>query len=134
MATAATTARIFRITLEVAGLDPAVNFYSELLGAPGQRHPGMRHYFDCGGVILTILDASIGGTPPTLNAKSLYFSVPDIEAVHARAKKLNALAPYKVHGQSAGDIIERPWGERSFYVLDPAGNDLCFVADGTQYV
>ena len=25
-------------------------------------------------------------------------------------------------------MIERPWGERSFYVVDPWGNDLCFCA------
>jgi hypothetical protein len=29
--------------------------------------------------------------------------------------------------------IKRPWGEKSFYVVDPWGNDLCFVEDGTLY-
>ena len=28
---------------------------------------------------------------------------------------------------------DRPWGERSFYVVDPWGNDLCFCQDGTLY-
>jgi hypothetical protein len=27
----------------------------------------------------------------------------------------------------------RPWGEKSFYVTDPWGNELCFVQDGTLY-
>jgi hypothetical protein len=30
-------------------------------------------------------------------------------------------------------VIERPWGERSFYATDLWGNELCFVADGTLY-
>jgi hypothetical protein len=55
------------------------------------------------------------------------------EAVHARAAKLGALAPFKVHGQSAGQAIKRPWGERSFYVTDKWGNELCFVASDTLY-
>ena len=29
--------------------------------------------------------------------------------------------------------IERPWGERSFDVVDPWGNDLCFCQDGTLF-
>jgi hypothetical protein len=70
---------------------------------------------------------------PTPGPKSLYFAVQDLEAVHARATALGALAPYKVHGQPAADPIKRPWGERSFYVVDPWGNDLCFVQEGTLY-
>ena len=33
----------------------------------------------------------------------------------------------------AAKVIERPWGERSFYVTDPWGNELCFVQEGTLY-
>jgi catechol 2,3-dioxygenase-like lactoylglutathione lyase family enzyme len=125
--------RIFRVTVEVADLDKATTFYSKLLGSDGKRHPGARHYFDCGGVILAVLDPSRGGLTPTPAPKSLYFAVGDVTAVHARAKRLDALAPYKVHGEDAGAVIERPWGEKSFYVVDPWGNDLCFVEDGTLY-
>jgi hypothetical protein len=38
-----------------------------------------------------------------------------------------------VHGAPAGDVIKRPWGERSFYATDPWGNELCFVEEGTLY-
>lgn len=62
-----------------------------------------------------------------------YFAVPALEPVHARAKKLDALAPYQVHGAPAGEPIRRPWGERSFYVTDPWGNETCFVEEGTLY-
>jgi catechol 2,3-dioxygenase-like lactoylglutathione lyase family enzyme len=128
-----TNVRIFRVTVEVSELERAAGFYAKLLGIPGQRHPGARHYFDVGGVILAVIDVSMGGLTPTPGPKSLYFAVDDLDAVHARARELAALAPYKVHGQPAADAIERPWGERSFYVVDPWGNDLCFVQTGTLY-
>ena len=98
--------RIFRVTLEVADLDKASAFYAKLLATDGKRHHGARHYFDCGGVILAVLDPSQGGLTPTPGPKSLYFAVKDLDAVHARAKKLGALAPYKVHGESAGNITK----------------------------
>jgi catechol 2,3-dioxygenase-like lactoylglutathione lyase family enzyme len=127
------TPRIFRVTVEVSNLEAATKFYAKLLGIEGKRHPGARHYFDCGGVILAVLDVSQGGLTPTPGPKSLYVAVNDVEAVQARAKELKALAPYKVHGQPAGEVIERPWGERSFYAVDPWGNDLCFCEEGTLY-
>jgi len=48
--------KIFRITLEVADIDKAAKFYAKFLGIDGKRHPGARHYFDCGGGILAVLD------------------------------------------------------------------------------
>lgn len=128
-----TAPKIFRITLEVSNLDEATAFYAKLMAIAGKRHPGARHYFDCGGVILAILDPTAGGMTPTPGPKSLYFAVDDVDAVHERATALNALAPFKVHGQPASDVITRPWGEKSFYVTDPWGNELCFVQDGTLY-
>ena len=125
--------KIFRITLEVSNLDESAAFYAKLLGIEGKRHPGSRHYFDCGGVILAVLDPTPGGLKPTPGAKSLYFAVEDLDSVHARAAELKALAPFKVHGEPAGEIVKRPWGERSFYVTDKWGNELCFVEEGTLY-
>jgi len=127
------SARIFRITLEVGSLEQATSFYASLLDTPGTRHRGARHYFDCGGVILAVLDTSTGGAAPKPGAKSLYFAVADLDAAHARAKALGALAKYEVHGAPAGEPLERPWGERSFYVTDPWGNELCFCQEGTLY-
>ena len=125
--------KIFRVTMEVSDLDAASKFYAQLLADDGTRHPGARHYFDCGGVLLAVLDVSQGGMKPTPGPKSLYFAVDKLEPVHARAKKLGALAPYQVHGAPAGEPIQRPWGERSFYVTDPWGNETCFVEEGTLY-
>ena len=124
---------LFRVTLEVGDLEAASQLYADLFGQDGKRHPGARHYFDCGGVILAVLDPTAGGLTPTPGPKSLYFAVRDLEAVHTRARDLKALAPYKVHGEPAGTVTKRPWGERSFYVVDSWGNDLCFVEEGTLY-
>ena len=125
--------KLFRVTLEVADLERATELYADLFAQGGERQPGARHYFDCGGVIVAVLDVSRGGMPPTPGPKSLYFAVEDVDAAHARAERLGVLAPYDVHGEPAGEVITRPWGERSFYVVDPWGNDLCFCEDGTLY-
>jgi predicted enzyme related to lactoylglutathione lyase len=125
--------KLFRVTLEVADLERATQLYAALFGLDGQRYPGARHYFDCGGVIVAVLDVSRGGMPPTPGPKSLYFAVDDVDGVHTRAEQLGVLAPYQVHGEPAGAVITRPWGERSFYVVDPWGNDLCFCENGTLY-
>ena len=125
--------KLFRVTLEVADLERAAQLYATLFGLDGQRYPVARHYFDCGGVIVAVLDVSRGGMPPTPGPKSLYFAVDDVDSLHARAEQLGVLAPYQVHGEPAGAVITRPWGERSFYVVDPWGNDLCFCENGTLY-
>jgi predicted enzyme related to lactoylglutathione lyase len=125
--------KLFRITVEVGDLDRAAELYANLLGTAGTRHAGSRHYFDCGGVIVALIDVTRAGLPPHPNAKSLYFAVDDLGAVHARAEALGVLAPYDVHGEPGGAIVTRPWQERSFYAVDPWENDLCFVEEGTLY-
>jgi predicted enzyme related to lactoylglutathione lyase len=124
---------LFRVTLEVADLEHATQLYADLFGQEGQRHPGARHYFDCGGVIVVVLDVSRGGMPPTPGPKSMFFAADDVDAMCAKAERLGVLAPYDVHGEPAGAVVTRPWGERSFYVVDPWGNDLCFCENGTLY-
>src|SRR5688500_13750337 len=67
--------KIFRVTVEVSNLDDAAAFYARLLASEGKRHPGARHYFDCGGVILAVIDPTQGGLAPTPGPKSIYFAV-----------------------------------------------------------
>src|SRR5690242_16157423 len=123
--------RLFRIILQVSDLDRAAAFYAELLGDPGRRVQGARHYFDCGGVILALLDPSAGGAAARPAPDHVYFATEDLDAVHQRALVLEALSTEEVHGAAAGQIVRRPWGERSFYAQDPFGNKLCFVDAGT---
>jgi catechol 2,3-dioxygenase-like lactoylglutathione lyase family enzyme len=124
---------LFRVMLEVSNLNAAVTFYSKLLGIEGRVLRGSRAYFDCGSVILAILDPTPGDVKPTPNVGDVYFSVKDLESFHARARELGCLSKEEVHDESAGDIVTRPWGERSFYVEDPWGNGVCFVDEKTLY-
>ena len=124
---------LFRVIVQVSDLDKAADFYAKLLGVTGRSVRGGRHYFDCGPVILALLDPSGGGEEPKPNADYIYFSVNDLESVHARASELGCLSQDKVHGAGAGEIATRPWGERSFYVDDPFGNGLCFVDSRTIF-
>lgn len=125
--------KLFRVPIEVGDLDAATQLYRSLFGIDGVRHHGARHYFHSDGVVIAVIDVAQGGLTPTPGAKSLSFAVDDLDAIYERASRLGVLAPYQVHGEPAGDILERPWGERSFYVVDPWGNDLCFCQNGTLF-
>jgi len=116
--------------VEVNALDRAAAFYAELLGQEGRPQRGSRCYFSAGQVTLQVVEVE----EPQLAAKALYFATDDIEGVHARAAALGCLSGELVHGTPAGEVVVRPWGERSFYAEDPAGNPLCFVDRGTIYV
>jgi extradiol dioxygenase family protein len=53
--------QLFRIILQVTNLDQAADFYGELFANKGRRIPrASRHYFDCGSVILALVDPSAG--------------------------------------------------------------------------
>lgn len=126
------TTRLFRVILQVGDLDEGAAFYEALLGVGGRRVGGGRCYFDCGDVILALLDPG-PETAPQPTVEYVYFTVDDLDAVHARARGLRGLSAGTVHGQPAGEIAVRPWGERSFYVRDPWGNHLCFVDSRTLF-
>ncbi|MEP6706952.1 MAG: VOC family protein [Pyrinomonadaceae bacterium] len=126
--------KLFRIILQVDDLDQAERFYGKLLDDPGRRIPrASRHYIDCGPVILALVDPSADGKKAEPLPDYIYFAVNDLEQVHARATELGCLSTEDVHGDSAGQIVVRPWGERSFYVEDPWGNGLCFVDEKTLF-
>jgi catechol 2,3-dioxygenase-like lactoylglutathione lyase family enzyme len=120
--------RLYRVIVPVSDPEAAVAFYARLLGVAGRSVGGGRHYFDCGPVILAVLDNQ---KPPI--SDYLYFAVADLEAVHARAQELGCLSGETIHGKSAGEIGVRPWRERSFYAVDPFGNGLCFVDETTLF-
>jgi predicted enzyme related to lactoylglutathione lyase len=124
--------QFFRLNIEVGDLPSAISFYTKLLGVEGRKQAGSRCYFQCGPVTLQVLDVSSSHEPHPA-AKSLYFTVRDLEAVFERAGALHCLSAESVHDAPGGGIVVRPWGERSFYVEDPWKNALCFVEEGTVY-
>jgi catechol 2,3-dioxygenase-like lactoylglutathione lyase family enzyme len=122
------TIRLFRATLEVGDADKASTFYQALFGRRPRPVGGGRAHLDCGATILALISTGehLRGVP-----QDLYFEVDDLEALHARAGDLGALSSAEVQGRPGGEIVTRPWGERSFYAEDPWGNGLCFVQSGT---
>jgi predicted enzyme related to lactoylglutathione lyase len=129
---AADVPQFFRLNVEVGNLDQADQFYSQLLATTGKRDRGARVYFTAGPVTLQVVDVTASGAPHPA-AKALYFTVKDLDAIHRRAISIGALSKESIHGAPGGDIVTRPWGERSFYAEDPWGNPLCFVEAGTVY-
>ena len=126
--------KMFRIALQVGDLDQAGAFYAKLLDDPGVPIPrGSRHYFNCGPMILALVDVAKGGESPQPTPDYIYFTVNNLEEVFERAKALNCLATDRYHDQNAGEILKRPWGEVSFYCEDPWGNGLCFVDEATLF-
>jgi extradiol dioxygenase family protein len=126
--------RLYRIILQVSDLDQAEEFYGTLLGDRGRRIPrASRHYIDCGPVTLALVDPAIDQQSAKPLPDYIYFAVNNLEKVYARARELDCLSLEDVHGESAGEIFTRPWGERSFYVKDPWGNGLCFVDENTLF-
>jgi len=120
--------RLYRVILPVADIELATSFYRELLDHPGRRVSPGRHYFDCGGVILACFDPRGDGDDfdATPNPGHLYFAVPDLDALFRRAQSL----PCR---QIDPQIVTQPWGERSFYAIDPFGNPICFVDEETIF-
>ncbi len=119
--------RLFRVIVPVTDIARAERFYAGLLGIPGRRVSPGRHYFDTGGTILACFDPRADTDPFDLgpNPDHLYFAVGDLEGTFARARALGA--------EILDPIGRRPWGERSFYLVDPFGNKLCFVDDRTLF-
>ena len=129
-------AKLFRMILPVTSIEKAAGFYGVVLGEAGVRVSPGRHYFDCGGVILACFDpkADGDGYEAVPLSEWLYFGVDDLEATYAACRAAGAaFEPGDVHGDAAGEIAKRPWGERSFYVRDPFGNKLCFVDEATVF-
>lgn len=128
---------LFRVLIPARDLEAARRFYERLLSAHGRVVAGGRIYFDCGPVLLGVLDYSNHREASLPNpAESLYFSTAELDEVHRRARKLDCLEPGLLHGDPAsplGEIVVRPWGERSFYARDPSGNSLCFVDERTLF-
>ena len=129
-------ARLFRVIMPVSDLDAAVQFYSALLNDAGMRISGGRHYFPCGPVVLALYNPKGDGDNrvPRPNFDHVYFAVDDLEAVYQRAQAVGGLSVEVGDGNlPMGEIARRPWGERSFYMHDPSGNPLCFVAAATLF-
>lgn len=128
--------KLFRVILPVVDVDRAAAFYEAVLGIQGAKVSDGRHYFDCDGTILACFDPRADGDDydATPNPEWLYFAVDDLEATYEACRTAGAkMAEGDIHGDRAGEVATRPWGERSFYAEDLFGNKLCFVDRRTMF-
>ena len=116
--------RVFRIAIPAADIDRSRAFYEHVLGVAADDTVPTRLYFHCGDVIVAVIDRRSHPFTPTPD--NLYFATGEVDAVHERAVDVAAAGITPVEHQ--------PWGERSFYCLDPDGNRLCFVDETTLFL
>lgn len=119
--------RVFRIAIPVSDIDHSRAFYEKVLALVADDTVPSRLYFHCGEVIVAVIDWEIESDRPFHpTPDDLYFATDQLDAVRVRAEAAGA------HDVSPVEV--RPWGERSFYCLDPDGNRLCFVDDETLFL
>jgi catechol 2,3-dioxygenase-like lactoylglutathione lyase family enzyme len=119
--------RIFRIAIPASSIEVSRAFYEAILGVQADDTVPSRIYFHCGEVILAVIDRSVEA-PESWHPipDNIYLATHELDAVHERASAAGArhLTP----------IAVQPWFERSFYCVDPDGNQLCFVDDTTLFL
>jgi len=122
--------RLYRVILPVADIEQATIFYNAVLGISGQRVSPGRHYFNCGGIILSCYDPIADGDGKLGEwnfhpLQYIYFAVSDLEATKLRVQSAGGIID--------GDIKKMPWGERMFYARDPFGSRISFVDERTLF-
>jgi catechol 2,3-dioxygenase-like lactoylglutathione lyase family enzyme len=132
------TANLYKAILPTRSLARSGAFFEELLGLAVDTSVPNRHFLYCRGCILALVDPtehdrSHERAPRAFapNPDCVYFGVGDLDATFERTAKLG-MAPIPGDWPGQG-IAVRPWGERSFYGLDPSGNPICFVDDETLF-
>jgi predicted enzyme related to lactoylglutathione lyase len=119
--------RVFRIAVPASDISRSRRFYEALLGTEADDTVPSRIYFHCGDVIVAVIDWQVEPLGTFQSApENLYFACDELDAVHQRAEQAAA--------RELSAIEVRPWGERSFYCLDPDGNRLCFVDESTLFL
>jgi len=119
--------RIFRIAIPASDIGRSRKFYERVLALDADDTVPSRLYFHCDGVILALIDWRVEAHGPfRATPDDMYLATGELDSVHERAVAEGA--------REVTSIETRPWGERSFYCLDPDGNRLCFVDDKTLFL
>ncbi len=123
-------ANLCKVILPTQSLGRAEAFFEALLETPADTFVPNRHVFRCDSCELALVNPSEREFRP--NPELVYFAVRDLDATYERARKLRMP---RLDDDDVGEgIRQRPWGERSFYGVDPSGNPICFVDDTTLFV
>jgi catechol 2,3-dioxygenase-like lactoylglutathione lyase family enzyme len=132
-------ANLCKVILPTQSMGRAEAFFEELLELEADTFVPNRHFFRCDGCELALVNPREHATAHGLaqpefrpNPELVYFAVPDLDESYERARKLR-MRPLADDDVGWG-IRRRPWGERSFYGVDPSGNPICFVDEATMFV
>ena len=117
-----TAPRLGYVVRFVRSLDAAVDFYERVLGQRLTKRTEHWAQFACEGITFGLYDraamaANLGvdeaqlGAPP--GAVELAFEAEDVDVAYAAAVKAGA--------RSFREPADRPWGERTAYLMDPDG-------------
>jgi catechol 2,3-dioxygenase-like lactoylglutathione lyase family enzyme len=127
------------VILPVWDLAQGDRFWGALLGIDVDSEVENRHMLACGGCTLCLVDTAESQRvhegrargPFRPNPELVYLAVEDLAASYERARALGMRA---LDQDDVGEgIRQRPWGERSFYGVDPFDNPFCFVDDKTLF-
>lgn len=120
--------QLFRIVLPTHPIQKALAFYEPIFEIPAIKVSEGRYYFKLGSVVLACYDSVADGdychVPPI--PEHIYISTNNLQKVFERVKNQNPLV-------ISPKIQKMPWGENSFYFIDPFGNKICFVEQGTEF-
>ena len=132
-------ASLCNVVLPTTGLGRAEGFFEELLGVDADGFVPNRHFFYLDACQLSLVNPAEHARAHDLpepefrpNPEIVYFAVSDLDATWERAQKLG-MRPIADDPDVGDGIQTHPWGERSFYGLDPSGNRISFVDDQTLY-
>lgn len=125
--------RSFHVLLDVPDIAVASAFYTRLFGSDAREIVIGRRYFHSGSLLLGLVDLSRTECDPIVRPRKLDLTVRELEPFHERAAAMGALRDGTIQNAPAGEIAVRGWCERSFYVVDPFGNELCFVNEDALF-
>ena len=117
--------REVRVHIYVKNMDEMIRFYNKILEFPVVRYwrysDGDGTQIDLGGNLIELFSKgsrnySHKNYP---NNVSLSVKVRDVKKLYEKLSRKNI---------QLGELIENPWGDASFHVIDPEGNRLAFFS------
>lgn len=121
----ATLSNFIQITpfMHVAVLEPALTFFSDILGFKTLYRMEDYAYVEREGAGIRILAGQgEAGAPPGNRRFCYYVDVRDVDALYDELKpRLDTLPPGDVHGPA-----DKPYGQRELLVVAPDGNLIAF--------
>ena len=117
--------REVRVHIYVKNMDEMIRFYNKILEFPVVRYwrysDGDGTQIDLGGNLIELFSKGSRNYSKKNyhNNISLSVRVKDVKKLYEKLSRKNI---------NIGELIENPWGDASFHVIDPEGNRLAFFS------